>query len=289
MSGPHGITLTEREITIGRSRQADLRLDDPSVSRVHATIRLLDGCYILTDNGSRHGTMVNEKPVKSHRLDANDLIQVGIYRFVFVQTESRSNDDSVTGAEQFDHLRLLLDVMSLINSSLSLDQVLEHVIDAVIRVTRAERGFLMMLTPSGELEFRVARNFDRTTLSPNGIAASFSIVERVRQTGESVVLSDVLDPDSFHPSRSVVELGLRSVMCVPLKTQERFLGLVYVDSHHEAKRFSERDLEMFYSLASQAALGIEKASSMRNCIGTMLRSRNRYVNGRTNSLERIRA
>jgi signal transduction histidine kinase len=253
------VKLTERGLTIGRSRQNDVCLDDPSVSRVHARIRLLDGSYVMEDNGSLHGTLVNDKRIVSQLLAANDVIQVGIYRFRLAEDDAFSRDAITVAQDQVDHLRLLLDVTGMVHSSLDLGQALDDVIDAVIKVTHAERGFLMMLNDSGELETRVARNFDRTALSTNGIAASFSVVERVRRTGKSVVLSDVLNSDSSGPSQSIVELGLRSVMCVPLNASGGFLGLVYVDSRRETKEFSERDLETFHSLATQAALSIEKS------------------------------
>jgi signal transduction histidine kinase len=181
-----------------------------------------------------------------------------VYRFQFVEG-SPAADARTAVQEEVDHLRLLLDVMGMINSSLALDQALEHVIDAVIKITRAERGFLMMLNPSGNLEFRVARNFDQTALSTEGVSASFSVVEQVRQSGKPIVLSYALDADASAAPNSVVALGLRSVMCVPMKTAQRFIGVIYVDSHRLSQRFFERDLEIFNSLASQAALGIEKS------------------------------
>src|SRR5262245_50553211 len=98
------VQLTERETTIGRSRQNDLCLDNPSVSRVHAVIRTVDGGYVIEDKGSLHGTIVNEKRVAVHHLNTNDLIQVGVYRFRFITSESGSPDVTVTAVqEEVDH------------------------------------------------------------------------------------------------------------------------------------------------------------------------------------------
>src|SRR5262245_15255005 len=80
------VRLTERGISIGRSRrQNDLWLDNPSVSRIHATIRVVDGRFVIEDKGSLHGTVVNEQKVSSHALSQNDRIQVGVYRFQYLE------------------------------------------------------------------------------------------------------------------------------------------------------------------------------------------------------------
>ena len=132
----------------------------------------------------------------------------------FVASDVSSREDTTRALEHVDHLQLLLDVTRLINSTLAINEVLEYVIDAVIQVTRAERGFLMTIGPSGDLEFRGGRDFDRTDLETEGVAVSQSTIERVRRSGEPVVVSDTFGPDVAGP-QSVMDLGLRSVMCVP--------------------------------------------------------------------------
>src|SRR6185295_1432345 len=258
LSGISDVPLTKPEITIGRHSQRDLLLDDPRVSGLHATIRFAGGAFVIEDNGSLHGTKVNGRLVSSHRLTHNDLIQVVTYSLRFVDSGSASVDKA-TGSQDVNYLRLLLDVTRQINSSLALDEVLELVIDAVIQVTRAERGFLMTIRTAGELETRVARNFDRTALGASeDIAVSTSVVDRVRTTRLPVSVSDVLNDPSLVSAYSIQALGLRSLMCVPLMIQERLIGLVYVDSH-KAEQFSDGDLDLFISLASQAAVAIEKS------------------------------
>jgi signal transduction histidine kinase len=248
--------LTEKGVSIGRSRQSDLFLDDPSVSRVHATILASEGGYAIEDAGSLHGTIVNGKRVSRQRLGFGDVIQVGIFKLKFIDSANIPDNQSTAALAEVDHLRLLLRVTQHISSSLAIDKVLEHVIDGVLQVTHAERGLLLMKNSQGGLEVRVARNFDQTAIALDSITASSSILDRVDKTGIPVVLSDTLDAAV---SGSIRNLGLRSVMCVPLKTQSGILGLIYVDSHQRAKRFEGADLEVFETLASQAALAIEKS------------------------------
>src|SRR4051794_5866063 len=122
LPGVAAANLTRREMIIGRSRDCDLYLDDPTISRHHAKIRWTDSGYVIDDNGSTHGTLVNGQSIASRRLENNDTIDLGIYRFRFLD----SNFDATEAA----HLKLLLEVTRLINSSLAVKDVLEHVMDA---------------------------------------------------------------------------------------------------------------------------------------------------------------
>jgi len=258
LSGTAALPLTKPETTIGRHGQRDLLLDDPRVSGLHATIRSANGGFVIEDNGSLHGTRVNGQRVTSQQLHHNDLIQVVVFSLRFVDSENASQDQTARIYE-IDPLRLLLDVTRQINSSLALKEVLEVVIDAVIQVTRAERGFLMTINAGGDLETRVARNFDKKALGASeDVAISTSVVDRVRGTRSPVAVSDVLHDPGLVSAYSIQALGLRSLMCVPLLIQDRLIGLVYVDSH-KAEQFSSGDLDLFISLAGQAAVAIEKS------------------------------
>ena len=251
--------LKKPEMTIGRSRSSDVYLEDTSVSRLHAWIRVRDGAHIIEDNRSRHGVKVNGKPVERQRLADNDVIEVGVYVLKFVDAASRDSQVTTTASPNLDRMQLLLDVTRSINSSLAIREVLERVIDAVIQLTQAERGFLMTLSPKGDLEFQIGRNCDHTALESDRLSVSVSIIDRVRESGLPVVLSDIREASASMHSPSLVELGLRSVMCVPLKTNDRLIGLIYVDSQRRVKQFEESDLNLFQSLGNQAALAIEKS------------------------------
>ncbi len=254
------LELTKSEVVIGRLGDNDLILPgDSGVSGHHARIRRKGDHYFIEDNKSRHGVEVNgQKIISSRRLKAGDVITIGKFRFRFVTPQS-SVSASVTSPEvEVDHLRLLLDVTKLINSPVDLKDVLEHVIDSVIRVTRAERGFLMMVNEAGELEFKVARNLDRTEVEAGKVKLSFGTAEHVRKTGEPRVLVDIPEGKASEVGSSIIALGLRSIMCVPLKVEDRLIGVIYVDSRRQVEAFSQIDLWLFESLASQAALVIEK-------------------------------
>ncbi len=77
------LKLTDQPITIGRSHEADVVINDEKVSRLHCGIRLWDGAYYLKDLKSRNGTLVNDDPVDVVKLKAGDRIRVGSVLFNF--------------------------------------------------------------------------------------------------------------------------------------------------------------------------------------------------------------
>ena len=70
--------------TIGRSPDCGIFLDDVTVSRRHAVLRLRDNSVFIEDQGSLNGTFVNRKRVESAQLDDGDEVQIGKYRMTFL-------------------------------------------------------------------------------------------------------------------------------------------------------------------------------------------------------------
>jgi len=157
------------------------------------------------------------------------------------------------------HLALLYQLSQTFNSSLDLDEVLNRVMDEVIAVTHAERGFVMLIEADGTLAFRVARGLDQTTIELPQFQVSRSVVERVAIVGQPILTSDAQTDERFNIRQSVMFLGLRSILCVPLKLKERIVGLVYVDNRLQAGIFTAADLQLLVAIASSAAIAIENA------------------------------
>lgn len=158
-----------------------------------------------------------------------------------------------------DRLALLYHLSQAFNSSLDLDEVLNRVMDEVILTMHAERGFVMLKDENGELIFHVARGMDQRTVSEPGFEVSLSIVESVAQEGQAVMTSDAQMDPRWNMRQSVRLLGLRSILCVPLRVKERLLGILYVDNRMQASIFSQADLELMNAIASSAAIAIENA------------------------------
>src|SRR5262249_58318918 len=108
----------------------------------------------------------------------------------------------------------LYEVGGYINSSLDLGEVLELVIDSLIRVTGAERGFIMLADPvSGDLRVEVARNMDSGALDTPTSEVSRNVVQAVMQRGTPLLLSDALTDPSYQRFQTLVAPRPRSILC----------------------------------------------------------------------------
>jgi sigma-B regulation protein RsbU (phosphoserine phosphatase) len=158
-----------------------------------------------------------------------------------------------------DRLALLYRLSQTFTSSLDLDEVLNRVMDEVIAATKAERGFVMLRDPDGSLAFRAARGMDQETIDEPEFQVSRSVVERVAREGTPVLTSDAQQDERFSMRQSVMSLGLRSILCVPLMLKDQISGVVYVDNRLQAGLFRPDDLDLLSALASSAAIAIENA------------------------------
>jgi adenylate cyclase len=166
---------------------------------------------------------------------------------------------AIQGTKQ-EELEALYGVGRAIGSSLDLPQVLNEVMDQIIRLTEAERSFLMLLDPtSGELEFRAARNMDRETIASSSFEISRSIVKQVATDGKPILTTNAQTDPRFSTRESVIGFNLRSILCVPLRVRGQVTGVMYADNRVRTGLFSDQDMDLLTTFASQAAVAIENA------------------------------
>ena len=158
-----------------------------------------------------------------------------------------------------DRLALLYQLTQTFNSTLDLDEVLNRIMDEVIRVTRAERGFVMLCETDQGLVFKAARGIDQQTIEDPQFQISRSVVDRVAAEGKPVLTSDAQMDERFNIRQSVVFLKLRSILCVPLTVKGDVIGVIYVDNRLQAGIFSKDDLDLLSAIASSAAIAIDNA------------------------------
>lgn len=165
-----------------------------------------------------------------------------------------------------DRLALLYRLTRTFSSSLDLDEVLDRVMDEVIAAVRAERGFLMLKDGDGPLLFQVARGLDQHAIEQPRFQVSRGISERVAETGEAVLTSDARIDQRLNLRESVVNLGLRAVLSVPLKVKGVVIGVIYVDNRIQAGVFGPADLELLTAIAASAAIAIDNARLYREAL-----------------------
>ena len=157
-----------------------------------------------------------------------------------------------------DELETLYEIARTLNSSLVFDEVLRKVMDQVIRVVDAERGFLVLLDPAtNELTFPIARDKQERTIDPGEFNFSRTTVERVVRTKQPVLTDDA--QVEMKEQQSIVAYGIRSIICAPLVVRGSSIGAVYVDSRINANLFGPRHRDLLYAFCHQAAIAIHNA------------------------------
>lgn len=162
--------------------------------------------------------------------------------------------------DEDSRLFALYRVSSALGSSLDLNEVLNQVMDSVINLTGAERGFLILGEPTtGELKLRAGRNIEQETLEHKDMEVSRTLIKTVMETGDGVVTTDAQTDPRFKQHQSVIFFALRSIMCAPLRARGRVIGAIYVDNRAQKGHFVRADLDLLEAFAIQAAIAIENA------------------------------
>jgi putative nucleotidyltransferase with HDIG domain len=152
----------------------------------------------------------------------------------------------------------MAEIEHMMSSSQGLDRVLEGVMDTVISLMHAERGFLM-LQDQGELTIHVARGLDHADLNKESFALSKTIVQKVASTGEPVLSINAQEDPRFGNEMSVIALNLRSILSVPLRLKDTIIGVIFLDNRIQTGLFNQNDLELLSAFADQAAVAIDNA------------------------------
>jgi putative nucleotidyltransferase with HDIG domain len=146
-----------------------------------------------------------------------------------------------------------------INSSLGRRRVLEEVMDRLIGLMHAERGFLMSRQSDGKLKFEIARGLSQVNLEEDEFKVSMTVVQRVAETGDVILTTNAQEDPRFANQMSVMGYKLRSILCVPLKIKDKLIGVIYVDNKARIGTFRQDDLGLISAFADQAAVAIDNA------------------------------
>jgi serine phosphatase RsbU (regulator of sigma subunit) len=268
------ILRLERPVfVIGRRTTADLQLVSADVSREHAEIVREEGQFLLRDRASRYGTFVNNEQITERPLRHGDTIRLGNSdnaEIVFLADEDASSAlrSSSTDASDLAQMAAILNGLRALGSGRVLDEVLTLVVDSALDVTKAERGFVMLADDKGELEFKTARQRGGLTLSGTSFTTTSSKIPReVFATGTSRIVGDLLDGDLANAHGGTIAIGIRHVLCVPLRVAARngtrgttdVIGVLYLDGRERGTLLSTATMSSLEAFATQAAIAIESA------------------------------
>ncbi len=194
-----------------------------------------------------------------HTLDAKRAPEVANELTELENALSHLSEALIPFEQRFSQLQALSDIGQIVNSSLELDEVLKIVMDTIVRLTEAERGFLMLRNDQGEMITRIARNWEQESINPSELTISRTIVQRVIETGEAVLTTNAREDPRFGSQESIIAFNLRSILCVPLTVKSELIGVIYTDNRIRTGIFTESHRDLLSAFANQAAVAIENA------------------------------
>jgi phosphoserine phosphatase RsbU/P len=283
------LVLDHFPFTVGRRTDRDLVMADPRVSREHAHfLREPDGTYIV-EQASRHGTFVNGERVNRRKLGRNDRVEFGVQGAAYVLFSPDRSPSSA--AQQFlsqfstwkpasgagsdlEMLNVFLEAARKLNTSGVLDDVLQTLLEAALRLTAAERGFVFLRDLDGELRLAAGRDKSGESITDDS-TISRSVLRDAAKSASEFLVTDTDDSAKLAGRESVVAHNLHSVICIPLRKtviQEKarnetkpgeandVQGVLYLDAHFLSGKLSSVSHDILRTIANGAATLVENAS-----------------------------
>lgn len=295
-------------VRIGRDQENDIQLQDSEVSRRHAQIVRKSGEYIFEDLNSANGSVINNELVSQRPLANGDHIQLGRSLLLFTNkvaagaatpnvkvttNEARrhsaplsesisqiwrsgkrqdlassgmSLDDNVDG-----HLNVMYQTALAVSHTLDVDQLLVRIMELILEWVRADRGCIFLLDPETDQPVAKVARF-RHSSKQEGIEVSRTILDYVLENEEGVLTSNAADDERWDEADSVMKMGIREAICVPMQGRYGIVGAIYVDttvpltedvtaltsdSKLFGKRFQQSHLQLMVAIGNQSGIAIE--------------------------------
>ena len=297
--------IPQGELSIGREGSNLLPISDPALSRRHCAIVGNGEKFTIRDLGSRNGTLINGVTVKEQPLNHGDRIEIGDSVFIFLLHE---HDESLSQVE-FDesglttsavwlrhedalylqpdkllsavpatarlarNLNALLKISRAVHSVRGLDELQEQILTLIFEVAPAERGAILMATPSLEIASVFSRD-QKSSGKP--MTVSSTVTRQVLQKGAAVLSNDV-QASELAVAQSIVAAQVRSIMCVPLALFDKIVGCIYLDTRNPLIQFTEEHLQLVTAIAAISASALETARDLEK-----LREENERLNTEIN-------
>jgi two-component system, NtrC family, sensor kinase len=299
--------LEEPVLRLGRDKASGIHLHDTEVSRHHAEFRRTHREYTVSDLDSSNGTFVNGKRVQQHVLASGDQVQAGATLMLYTGFSDGSSDDigssvdiaatahpddqsriihSVTqkeGSRIFDleaelpqnswlararsNLQVMYRTALAVSHTLDIDQLLNRIMELIFEWVEADRGCIMLFDPELKQLNPCVRRTRTSADQGDKITISKTILDYVVERNEGVLTSDARQDDRFNPGASIVRLGVREAICVPMQGRYHVVGVIYIDTSTSAqqvlerggaaRRFTEDHLKLMVAIGHQAALAVE--------------------------------
>ena len=278
------LSLNHTPYTVGRKVDRDLVIADPRVSREHAQLVSENGEFFVVDQGSKHGTFVNGEKIERHKLQRNDRLEFGardIAYLIFNPLHSTSNTareflSQISGiqiapeASDLEKLTLFMEAARKLNTIGVLDEILVTLLEATLKLTRAERGYIFLRDSDGSLTLAAGRNSKSEPLLDDK-TISRSVLDAALTTNSEYLVTDTSQMLDVKERQSLVAFDLRTVICMPLRKPivqvskdgqaagGEVMGALYVDSRFASRDITSVSQDILRAIATEAAKLMENA------------------------------
>ncbi len=298
--------LEEAMLRLGRDASNAIQVHDTEVSRQHAELRHSDEGFVVSDLGSSNGTYVNGQRIQRHLLSSGDQLQLGKTLMLYTATGEQSEEDlsesvNIASAEAMDdqsqiirsipqkegsqifdfegrlpqtswlararsNLQVMYRTALAVSHTQDIDQLLQRIMELIFEWVEADRGCIMLLDSDGKHLQPKVRRTRKGVRGDETINISKTILDYVIEHNEGVLTSDAREDDRFSPAASIVKLGVREAICVPMQGRYDVVGVIYIDTHTSPQeiiqkgttnKFTEDHLKLMVAIGHQAALAVE--------------------------------
>ena len=252
--------LYKKITSLGSSPECDIVLPDPLVGESFAHIHFDGQVYTITTISKKSDLKVNGKKRKKHKLTHDDKMLAGAVEMTFhlMDEQPATEEEAAATVADLDAFQKINDFSSRLMQKHDLPELLDELMDAVIEITNADKGFLI-LCEGDILDIKVARNLKRENIADAVSQLSDSIVAKVVRDKKPIIISDAMNDDEFAGSKSIMKLKLTSVICAPLLERGKLLGLIYVGNDSVVDLFAEETMRAMTVFAAQASLIVSNA------------------------------
>jgi adenylate cyclase len=284
---------------LGRSTTASVRLADREVSRKHSQIDKEGEEFILRDLGSSNGTYLNGKRIFApSKLKEGDEVLIGTSKmeFRFGKDDPRTKNAEIVRSEDkarelesvvarvgakasfapveevhdmnnlkrdYERLRIGHEFSTYIRLERDLNELLARILQIAFDLIPADNGVILLRDPhSQELVIQAMR---QRKPGQGKVLVSDTLLAQVQETKEGVLTSDAITDARFQASHSIMALGVRSAMAVPLlnSSGDEVKGIMFLDSRERIAAFTTKDLEVLSAIAAQASVALENSEYAR--------------------------
>ena len=255
---PTVYNLYKKITSVGSGPDNDVVLPDPLV--VDGFAVHFDGQMYTVLAPRKSEFVVNGKKRGKHKLSHDDRVILGSceLRFTMIDEAAPIEEEAAETVADLDAYTKLYEFSERLIHQRDLGELLDALMDAVIEITNADKGFLVLLD-GDTIDVKVARNLNRENIADAVSQLSDSIIAKVVRSRKPVIVSDAMRDDEFSAAKSVMQLKVSSVICVPLLDRGRLLGLIYVGNDSIRDLFQQDTLRILTVFSSQASLIVANA------------------------------